>query len=38
MEINGIKIDKNFLKKLSTKFEKKINKLEKKYLKFQKKI
>ena len=28
MEINGIKIDSNFLKKLSTKFEKKLNELE----------
>ncbi len=28
MEINGIKIDSNFLKKLSAKFEKKLNELE----------
>ena len=37
MEIEGIKVDNKFLKVLSEKFEKKINKLEKEFLKFQKK-
>ena len=37
MEINGIRLDKSFLKKLSLKFEQKINILEKKYIKFRKK-
>ena len=37
MEINGIKIDKAFLKKLSTKFEKKINFLEKEIFNISKK-
>ena len=37
MEINGIKLDKNFLKKLSLKFEKKIKNLEKKIFKISKK-
>ena len=37
MEINGIKLDKLFLKKLSTKFEKKINDLENKIYKISKK-
>jgi len=37
MEINGIKIDKSFLKKLSIKFEKKINDLENKIYKISKK-
>ncbi len=37
MEINGIKIDKLFLKKLSIKFEKKINELEKKIYKISRK-
>jgi len=37
MEIEGIKIDNNFLKVLSEKFEKKINKLEKEIFKISKK-
>ena len=37
MEIEGIKIDSNFLKVLSEKFEKKINKLEKEVFKISKK-
>jgi DNA polymerase-1 len=37
MEINGIKVDKKFLKVLSEKFEKKINKLEKEVFKISKK-
>jgi DNA polymerase I len=37
MEIEGIKIDNNFLKILSEKFEKKINKLEKEVFKISKK-
>ncbi len=37
MEINGIKLDKSFLKKLSLKFEKKINDLEKKIYKISNK-
>tara|TARA_Y100001970_G_scaffold111721_1_gene139419 strand:- start:4342 stop:7116 length:2775 start_codon:yes stop_codon:yes gene_type:complete len=37
MEINGIKLDKLFLKKLSIKFEKKINNLEKKIYEISKK-
>ena len=37
MEIEGIKIDKKFLKVLSEKFEKKINKLEKEVFKISKK-
>jgi DNA polymerase-1 len=37
MEIEGIKIDSNFLKVLSKKFEKKINKLEKEVFKISKK-
>jgi DNA polymerase I len=37
MEIEGIKIDNKFLKVLSEKFEKKINKLEKEVFKFSKK-
>ena len=37
MEINGIKVDKKFLKFLSDKFEKKINNLEKEILNYQKK-
>ena len=36
MEIEGIKIDSKFLKSLSSKFEKKLVNLKKKYLKFQK--
>jgi len=37
MEINGIKLDKSFLKKLSIKFDKKISELEKKIYKISKK-
>ena len=37
MEINGIKLDKSFLKKLSIKFDKKISDLEKKIYKISKK-
>ena len=37
MEINGIRLDKSFLKKLSLKFEQKINILEKKIYKISKK-
>jgi DNA polymerase I len=37
MEIEGIKIDNNFLKKLSEKFQKKITKLEKEVFKISKK-
>ena len=37
MEINGIKLDKSFLKKLSIKFEKKINGLENQIYKISKK-
>ncbi len=37
MEINGVKIDQNFLKKLSTKFQKKIEILEKQIFKISKK-
>jgi len=37
MEINGIKLDKTFLKKLSIKFSDKINKIEKKIYKISKK-
>ena len=37
MEIEGIKVDNKFLKKLSEKFEKKINKLEKEVFKISKK-
>ena len=37
MEINGIKVDKKFLKLLSDKFEKKINNLEKEIFKLSKK-
>jgi DNA polymerase-1 len=37
MEIEGIKIDNKFLKVLSEKFEKKINKLEKEVFKISKK-
>jgi len=37
MEINGVKIDSNFLKHLSEKFEKKIKELEKKIFKISKK-
>ncbi|MDA7750026.1 DNA polymerase I [Candidatus Pelagibacter sp.] len=37
MEIEGIKVDKKFLKTLSEKFEKKINKLEKEIFKISKK-
>ncbi len=37
MEINGIKLDNNFLKKLSVKFEKKIQDLEKQIFKISKK-
>ena len=37
MEINGVKVDKLFLKKLSIKFEKKINELEKKIYKISRK-
>ena len=37
MEINGIRLDKSFLKKLSVKFEKKIKELEKKIYKISKK-
>ena len=37
MEIDGIKIDHKFLEDLSKKFGNKIKKLEKKFLKFQKK-
>ena len=37
MEINGIKVDSNFLKTLSQKFEIKINNLEKEIFKFSKK-
>ena len=37
MEIEGIKIDNKFLKKLSEKFQKKINKLEKEVFKISKK-
>ena len=37
MEINGIKIDKNFLKTLSLKFEKKIEKIQKEVFKISKK-
>jgi len=37
MEINGIKLDKSFLKKLSIKFDKKIRDLEKKIYKISKK-
>jgi DNA polymerase I len=37
MEIEGIKIDSTFLKKLSEKFQKKINKLEKEVFKISKK-
>ena len=37
MEINGVKIDQNFLKKLSDKFEKKIKILEKEIFKLSKK-
>ena len=37
MEINGIRIDKSFLKKLSVKFEKKIKELEKKIFEISKK-
>jgi len=37
MEINGIKLDKNFLKKLSSKFSKKIENLENKIYKISKK-
>ena len=37
MEIEGVEIDSKFLKSLSSKFEKKIKNLKKKYLKFQKK-
>jgi len=36
MEINGIKLDKNFLKKLSLKFSDKINKIEEKIFKISK--
>ena len=37
MEIEGIKIDSNFLKKLSSKFEKKINEIQKDIFKISKK-
>jgi len=37
MEINGIRLDKSFLKKLSIKFEKKIKEVEKKIFKISKK-
>ena len=37
MEINGIKVDKKFLKTLSTKFEKKIEKIQKEVFKLSKK-
>ena len=37
MEINGVKVDKKFLKLLSDKFEKKINNLEKEIFKLSKK-
>ena len=37
MEINGIKLDNNFLKKLSVKFEKKLQDLEKQIFKISKK-
>ena len=37
MEINGIKLDKGFLKKLSSKFQNKIKQLEKKIYKISKK-
>ena len=37
MEIEGIKVDNKFLKTLSEKFEKKINKLEKEVFKISKK-
>ena len=37
MEIEGIKIDNKFLKILSSKFEKKIEKFKKKFLKYLKK-
>ena len=37
MEINGVKVDKKFLKLLSEKFEKKINNLEKEIFKLSKK-
>ncbi len=37
MEINGVKVDKKFLKLLSDKFEKKINNLEKEIFKISKK-
>ena len=37
MEINGIKVDSKSLEKLSEKFEKKINNLEKEIFKFSKK-
>ena len=35
MEINGIGLDKGFLKKLSSKFSNKIEQFEKKFIKFQ---
>ena len=37
MEINGVKLDKSSLKKLSIKFDKKINQLEKEIFKLSKK-
>lgn len=37
MEIHGIKVDKKFLKTLSTKFEKKIEKIQKEVFKLSKK-
>ena len=38
LELEGVKIDKEHLKKLSLKFQEKLKKLRKKYLKFQKKF
>ena len=38
MEIQGIKIDSKSLKALSSKFEKKIDKIQKEVLKYQKRI
>ena len=37
LETNGIKVDDSYLKKLSKKFEERLIKLKKKYIKFQEK-
>ena len=37
IEMNGIKIDKNYLKKLSKKFEERLLKKKKKFIKYQEK-